>query len=175
MTDDATAYTGTSGDDYLRLNSVSSGGPMVVLDGLSGSDTLDASAIYFGSWTMQFRCYDRDDDFAGYDTIGFADYQARNFEILYGSDLGANNFFLPHYDGPLTLHGGQFDDRFFSSDDHADIMFGRGGDDYFYLNGADVGPVDKLDSQARQDVIQDSFCGGYLGAVADGGCRVGIL
>ena len=38
-----------------------------------------------------------------------------------------------------------------------------------------LGPVDKLDSQARQDVIQDSFCGGYLGAVADGGCRVGIL
>ena len=40
---------------------------------------------------------------------------------------------------------------------------------------SDVGPVDKLDSQARQDVIQDSFCGGYLGAVADGGCRVDIL
>ncbi|MCP5397714.1 MAG: tetratricopeptide repeat protein [Sphingomonas sp.] len=39
----------------------------------------------------------------------------------------------------------------------------------------ELGPVDKLDSQARQDVIQDSFCGGYLGAVADGGCRVDIL
>ena len=38
-----------------------------------------------------------------------------------------------------------------------------------------LGPVDKLDSQSLRDVIQDSFCGGYLGAVADGGCRVGIL
>ena len=39
----------------------------------------------------------------------------------------------------------------------------------------ELGPVDKLDSQSRRDVIQDSFCGGYLGAVADGGCGVGIL
>jgi len=38
-----------------------------------------------------------------------------------------------------------------------------------------LGPVDKLDSQGRQDVIQGSFCGGYRGAVADGGCRVGVL
>ena len=43
------------------------------------------------------------------------------------------------------------------------------------LHPYQLGPVDKLDSQARQDVIQDSFCGGYLGAVADGGCRVDIL
>ena len=39
----------------------------------------------------------------------------------------------------------------------------------------DLGPVDKQDSQARQNLIQDSFCGGYLGAVADGGCGVGIF
>ncbi|MBX7460363.1 hypothetical protein, partial [Qipengyuania huizhouensis] len=26
-----------------------------------------------------------------------------------------------------------------------------------------LGPVDKLDSQSLRDVIQDSFCGGYLG------------
>lgn len=39
----------------------------------------------------------------------------------------------------------------------------------------DLGPVDKLDSQARQNLIQDSFCGVYLGAFADGGCRVGVL
>lgn len=38
-----------------------------------------------------------------------------------------------------------------------------------------LGPVDKLDSQARQNLIQDSFCGVYLGAFADGGCRVGVL
>ena len=38
-----------------------------------------------------------------------------------------------------------------------------------------LGAVDKLDSQARQNLIQDSFCGVYLGAFADGGCRVGVL
>ncbi len=40
---------------------------------------------------------------------------------------------------------------------------------------SNLGPVDKLDSQLGRDVIQDSFCGGYLGAFADGGCRVGVL
>ena len=40
---------------------------------------------------------------------------------------------------------------------------------------AELGPVDKHDSKARQNLIQDSFCGGYRGAVADGGCRVGIF
>ncbi|WP_188656301.1 hypothetical protein, partial [Croceicoccus pelagius] len=30
--------------------------------------------------------------------------------------------------------------------------------------GGKLGPVDKLDSQSLRDVIQDSFCGGYLGA-----------
>lgn len=43
------------------------------------------------------------------------------------------------------------------------------------LAAIDLGPVDKLDSQARQNLIQDSFCGVYLGAFADGGCRVGVL
>ena len=48
--------------------------------------------------------------------------------------------------------------------------------DIGYADGVKkLGPVDKLDSQSLRDVIQDSFCGGYLGAVADGGCRVGIL
>ncbi|MBX7461814.1 hypothetical protein, partial [Qipengyuania huizhouensis] len=28
--------------------------------------------------------------------------------------------------------------------------------------GIALGPVDKLDSQSLRDVIQDSFCGGYL-------------
>lgn len=46
---------------------------------------------------------------------------------------------------------------------------------YDHLLERALGPVDKLDSQARQNLIQDSFCGGYLGAFADGGCRVGIL
>ena len=38
-----------------------------------------------------------------------------------------------------------------------------------------LGPVYKLDSQTAGDVIQDSYFGGYFGAVADGGCRVGVL
>ena len=38
-----------------------------------------------------------------------------------------------------------------------------------------LGSVDKQDSQAGQNLIQDSFCGGYLGAVVDGGCRVGVF
>lgn len=35
--------------------------------------------------------------------------------------------------------------------------------------------IDKLDFQARHNLIQDSFCGGYLGAITDREYRVGAL
>ena len=40
---------------------------------------------------------------------------------------------------------------------------------------ADLGRVDKLDSQIGFDLIQGSFCGGYCGAFADGRRRMGVL
>ena len=40
---------------------------------------------------------------------------------------------------------------------------------------ANLGRVDKLDSQISFDLIQGSFYGGYFGAIADGGRRMGVL
>ena len=53
-----------------------------------------------------------------------------------------------------------------------------GGQLVFHLmqsGQCNLGAVDKQDSQTRQSLIQDSFCGGYRGAVVDGGCGVGVL
>ena len=38
-----------------------------------------------------------------------------------------------------------------------------------------LGGVDKLDSQISFDLLQGSFYGGYCGALADGGRRMGVL
>ena len=43
------------------------------------------------------------------------------------------------------------------------------------LSGLILGRVDKLDFQVGFDLIQGGFCGGYRGALADGGRRMGVL
>ena len=79
----SSTFVGTDGDDYLELTTVFSGGEAVYLDGGDGYDTLDTSSIFIADpFRMFFRCYDNDDDFAGYDTIQFGDFRAQNFEVI---------------------------------------------------------------------------------------------
>ena len=171
----AAGDTNTSAvDDVVILNSVSLGGPIERIDGADGMDTLDARNIYAGSIWMMWRTYDNDANFAGYNTIQVADYELVNFEVIYGSNLGANRFFLPDYDRAVTLHGGAYDDFFFGSWDHADTFYGNAGNDDFLIqagdsgyggNGDDVfelslnfdGPAGHIDGGAGSDLLEASF------------------
>ncbi len=176
-----------SGDDYVSLDRVSMGGQLSYLDGGLGHDTLDASNIFAGSWSMQFRCYDVDVDFAGYDIIQFADYQIAGFEVVVGSELGSNWFFIPHYTSSVELIGGNFDDFFFGSWDNADRFFGLGGNDEFRVShgdeayggtGDDIFELSLLysgreagwiDGQSGTDLLNASF-----GATIDLGAKIVI-
>jgi alanine or glycine:cation symporter, AGCS family len=40
---------------------------------------------------------------------------------------------------------------------------------------ANLGRVDKLDSQIAANMIQDSFCGGCFGSIVDGRRRMGVF
>ena len=131
-------FTGSELNELFLLSAISSGLPSVVLDGAGGLDTLDARNVFAGYTTMFFR----DVVVNGENGFSFGDYEAVNFEQIYGNST-LNNWFLVQYlDHEVVLHGGEGDDWFGASfgpreAPTSDIFYGYGGDDYFSVRRMD--------------------------------------
>ncbi|MCK0122413.1 hypothetical protein MWU61_17795, partial [Loktanella sp. F6476L] len=159
-------FTGSELNELFLLSAISSGLPSVVLDGAGGLDTLDARNVFVGYSRMSFR----DTIVNGVDGFSFGDYEAVNFEQIYGHSTHRNSFLLQNLDHEVVLHGGEADDWFAASFGPreawtSDTFYGYGGDDYFFLK-----PLDQAFGGDGDDIFSLHSLGGDLtGSFVDGG------
>ncbi|RYY22319.1 MAG: calcium-binding protein, partial [Sphingomonadales bacterium] len=150
-----------AGDDTFRLTGISFGLPVVILNGGSGSDTLDARLVSAGSNYLFFR------DVSGQPgAFKVGDYVASDVETVWGGS-GPNWFLLQAMTGPMILHGGQMGDVLIGGFPHIDVMYGYGGDDQFTVR-----PGDSAYGGDGNDSFELWISGGGL---ADGGNGTDLL
>lgn len=165
-------YTGSSSNETFVINTISSGGSRAVLDGAGGLDVLDARNVFAGSTTMFFT----DSLIEGVNGFSFGDFDAVNFEQIYGNSSRNNWFLLQRLDYQVVVHGGEGNDWFATSFGErgartADQLYGHGGDDYF-----NVRYLDQAYGGAGDDVFSLSGSSEDLsGSLADGGTGIDTL
>ncbi|MBC7987932.1 MAG: hypothetical protein H7X93_14865 [Sphingomonadaceae bacterium] len=127
----AASVSGGAGNDRFHLSGISSGFPDTVFDGGAGVDTFDASSVSAGPNFLFFR---DSEETAGSFTV--ADNIVSGVETVIGGS-GPNWFLLQYAIAAVTLHGSDASDVFRTSFDHADVMFGYGGNDDMSLRPGD--------------------------------------
>ena len=146
-------------DDYFTITDVNDSGNVIFLDGGSGYDTVDATAVAVAPERLIFRASTFDGE--NTDAIDVAGYRLLGVDQIFGSLNGSNSFFLPNYDRSVELVGGDYSDSFFGSYENADTYFGRGGDDFMYVGAGDTaygeGGNDTFDIFPRYGEDADAF------------------
>ena len=140
---------GSSLNERFLISAISSGFENVLLDGSSGLDTLDARNVYSSSSIMFFK----DSLIEGVNGFSFGDFDAINFEQVYGNNERDNWFQLQNLEHEIVVHGGEGNDRFSASFGDRDArtvdeFYGYGGNDYF-----NVRPLDRAFGGAGDDIF----------------------
>ncbi|MEJ6397121.1 calcium-binding protein [Yoonia sp. 208BN28-4] len=159
-------FIGNESSEKFLVSAISTGAPNVVLDGAGGLDTLDARNVFVGYSTMSFR----DTEVDGANGFSFGDFDAVNFEQIFGNSTHGNRFLVQYLEHEVVLHGGEGDDWFAASfgpreTPTSDTFHGYGGDDYF-----SVRPLDQAFGGDGDDIFSLYATSGDLtGSFVDGG------
>ncbi|WP_281983239.1 calcium-binding protein [Thalassorhabdomicrobium marinisediminis] len=159
------SFFGTADDEHVILNAIASNYPptaTATIDGGAGVDILDLRNVYTNYSISDSRTPE------GYFAVGT--FYVTGFEEIIGHEYRPNRFLLQHIENAVTLYGGSGDDWFVTTFEHADTMYGYGGNDRLHVSSGDTAYGGSGDDVVELIGIYDAN-----GAFADGGSGIDTL